>query len=159
MLRFSFPFCLFLGLFSCTNSTIAPESRTAFRYNQHNPITSLDPAFARTQNNIWAVDCLFNGLVQLDDSLNVKPCLSKYWSISADGFSYRFILRDDVFFHDDPAFGPDGKGRKMVAADVVYSFQRLTDEAWPKPGSWIFKGRVAADSAFIAENDSVFVFY
>lgn len=125
-----------------------------FRYNQHNPITSLDPAFARTQNNIWAVDCLFNGLVQLDDSLNVKPCIAKHWTISPDGLTYRFFLRDDVYFHDDPAFANGGKGRKLEAADVVYSFQRLLDETWPKPGSWIFKDRVAADSAFVAERDS-----
>ncbi len=144
-------------IFSCNNSRSPTETRRAFRYNQHNPITSLDPAFSRTQNNIWAVDCLFNGLVQLDDSLNVKPCIANHWSISNDGLTYRFFLRDDVCFHDDPAFPNGGKGRKMVAPDVVYSFQRLLDETWPKPGSWIFKGRVAADSAFVAESDSVFV--
>jgi peptide/nickel transport system substrate-binding protein len=134
-----------------------PESaqRTSFRYNQHNPITSLDPAFARTQNNIWAVDCMFNSLVQLDDSLHVKPCLASSWTISPDGLTYLFNLRSDVFFHDDPSF-PGSKGRKMNAADVVYSFVRLLDTEWPKPGSWIFKDRIAADSAFTAVNDTVF---
>lgn len=157
MLRKAPLFVLFSFLLACGDSPKFQEQRTAFRYNQHNPITSLDPAFARTQNNIWAVDCLFNGLVQLDDNLNVKPCIAKHWNISEDGLSYRFILRDDVFFHDDPAFPNGGKGRKVIAADVVYSFQRLLDEQWPKPGSWIFKDRVAADAAFVAENDSVFV--
>jgi len=149
--------CYAFLILSCNDPARLPETRHAFRYNQHNPITSLDPAFARTQNNIWAVDCLFNGLVQLDDSLNIQPCISSRWSISNDGLTYRFILRQDVFFHDDPSFTPDGKGRRLNAADVVYSFKRLLDEGWPKPGSWIFKGRVAADSAFTAENDSVFV--
>ena len=157
MLRGTFPIVLVLLVISCQENAPLTDSRTAFRYNQQNPITSLDPAFARTQNNIWAVDCLFNGLVQLDDSLNVKPCISSHWSISPDGLSYRFALRTDVFFHDDPAFPNGGKGRKLVASDVVYSFKRLVDEAWPKPGSWIFKGRVSADSAFVAENDSTFV--
>ncbi|MBK8427042.1 MAG: ABC transporter substrate-binding protein [Lewinellaceae bacterium] len=131
------------------------ETRKSFRYNQHNPVTSLDPAFARTQNNIWVVDCLFNSLVQLDDSLRVQPCIAREWHISPDGLTYRFLLRQDVFFHDDAAF-PDGKGRRMVASDVVYSFQRLLDTSWPKPGSWIFKDRIAVDSAFVAVNDSVF---
>jgi len=140
----------------CRRSAPVPGSRTSFRYNQHNPVTSLDPAFARTQNNIWAVDCLFNGLLQLDDSLHVKPCIAKRWNISPDARTYRFVLRDDVFFHDDEAF-PGGKGRRVVAADAVYSFRRLLDDTWPKPGSWIFKDRVAKDSAFVAENDSVFV--
>lgn len=145
------------ALHSCHgDSSGSNERRTSFRYNQHNPVTSLDPAFARTQNNIWAVDCMFNALVQLDDSLKVKPCLASSWEISPDGLTYRFRLRNDVFFHDDVSF-PDGKGRRMIASDVVYSFQRLLDDAWPKPGSWIFKGRIAADSAFTTEGDSVFV--
>lgn len=151
-------FLLILFSPSCNgpSDTGAAEGRTVFRYNQHNPITSLDPAFAKSQNNIWAVDCLFNGLVQLDDSLRVQPCIARSWSISPDGLRYRFLLRSDVFFHDSEAFA-GGKGRRLVASDVVYSFYRLIDDAWPKPGSWIFKGRVAADSAFVAENDSVFV--
>lgn len=141
----------------CSESVAVSEARKSFRYNQHNPITSLDPAFARTQNNIWAIDCLFNGLVQLDQQLLVQPCIAKHWTISSDGLTYRFHLRTDVYFHPDPSFKPDGQGRRLVASDVVYSFERLMDEQWPKPGSWIFKGRVAKDSAFIAENDSVFV--
>ncbi len=144
-----------LYLSQCRQEEKVLETRKSFRYNQQNPITSLDPAFARTQNNIWAVDCLFNSLVQLDDSLRVQPCIAQSWSISPDGLIYRFFLRKDVFFHDDPSFS-GGKGRRMVAADVVYSFQRLLDENWPKPGSWIFKDRIAADSAFVAVNDSVF---
>ena len=146
---------LFLG-WSCHENRPAQDDRTSFRYNQHNPITSLDPAFARTQNNIWAVDGLFNGLVQLDDSLHVQPCIARRWTISADARTYRFVLRDDVYFHDDAAFA-GGQGRRVVAADVVYSFRRLLDPDWPKPGSWIFKDRVAPDSGFVAESDSVFL--
>ncbi|MEO6039036.1 MAG: ABC transporter substrate-binding protein, partial [Saprospiraceae bacterium] len=147
---------LLMSGWSCSENHPTQESRTAFRYNQQNPITSLDPAFARTQNNIWAVNSLFNGLVQLDDSLHVQPAIARSWTISADARTYRFLLRNDVYFHDNEAF-PDGQGRRVVAADVVFSFQRLLDKAWPKPGSWIFKDRIAPDSGFVAENDSVFV--
>jgi len=144
-----------LSQLQCRRAEKVVETRKSFRYNQHNPVTSLDPAFARTQNNIWVVDCLFNSLVQLDDSLRVQPCIALQWRISPDGLTYQFLLRQDVFFHDDEAF-PEGKGRRMVASDVVYSFRRLLDDSWPKPGSWIFKDRIAKDSAFVAVNDSVF---
>ncbi|MEZ4964008.1 MAG: ABC transporter substrate-binding protein [Saprospiraceae bacterium] len=149
-------FLVLMSLLASCNSRQPEAHRSSFRYNQHNPITSLDPAFARTQNNIWAVDCLFNGLVQLDDSLQVKPCIASGWEISEDALTYIFHLRRDVFFHDDPSF-PGGRGRAVVAGDVVYSFHRLIDDRWPKPGSWIFKGRVSADSPFSAPNDSTFV--
>lgn len=150
-------FLLLITVMGCGGDKPPAETRRAFRYNQHNPITSLDPAFARTQNNIWAIDCLFNGLVQLDDSLHVKPCIASSWEILNHGLTYRFRLRDDVFFHDDAVFLPNGKGRKVVASDVVYSFERLLDDTWPKPGSWIFKGRIADHLAFEAEGDSVFI--
>ncbi len=156
MLRVYTLIFIVLWVGGCTSDPAQLDGRVAFRYNQHNPITSLDPAFARTQNNNWAIDCLFNGLLQMDDSLHVKPCVAKQWSISADALTYRFHLRTDVFFHDDDAFS-QGKGRRLVASDVVYSFNRLLDDGWPKPGSWIFKGRVASDSGFVAENDSTFV--
>ncbi|MEI6410948.1 MAG: ABC transporter substrate-binding protein [Bacteroidota bacterium] len=145
-----------LNTLSCAPEADKQDPRSVFRYNQHNPITSLDPAFARTQNNIWAVDCMFNGLVQLDDQLRVQPCIAKSWDISSDGLTYRFLLRSDVFFQDHAVF-QGGKGRKVVADDVVFSFQRLLDPEWPKPGSWIFKDRVDDIQAFTAENDSVFV--
>ena len=61
-----------------------------FRYNEHSNITSLDPAFAKDQRNIWAVNQLFNGLVQLDDSLLIQPDLAKSWTISNDGRKYEY---------------------------------------------------------------------
>lgn len=159
----SFGQVIFLSVLLCSifqtcsteQKNAAADPRTAFRYNQHNPITSLDPAFARSQNNIWAVATLFNGLVELDDSLQVQPAIARRWEVSPDGKTFRFFLRDDVFFHDSEAF-PEGRGRRVVAADFVFSFARILDEKIASPGSWIFKGRVAADSAFVAPSDSVF---
>jgi oligopeptide transport system substrate-binding protein len=81
--------------------------------------------------------------------------MAKRWDISEDGLTYRFYLRSDVFFHDDKSF-PSRKGRTVKASDVVFSFERLLDASWPKPGSWIFKGRIAENSAFVAVNDSLF---
>jgi ABC-type transport system substrate-binding protein len=149
-------FFLFLTFFACQETKQAPELRKSFRYNQHNTITSLDPAFAKSQNNIWAIDCLFNGLLQLDDSLHLKPSIAKSWQISEDAKTYTFNLRNEVFFHDNAVF-EGGKGRKVVANDVKYSFERLIDTKLSSPGSWIFLGRVVPDSAFLAPNDSTFI--
>src|SRR5215469_10948520 len=43
---------------------------------------------------------------------------------------YRFQLRDDLLFQDDPAFGLDGKGtktRQVLAKDVAFSLARVAD--------------------------------
>lgn len=109
---------------------------TVFKYNESAGITSLDPAFARNQANIWVVNQVFNGLVQLDSNLRIQPCLAKRWELSADGKTYTFILRDDVYFHNSQVF-KKGKGRKFVAADAEYSLKRLMDKQLASPGAWI----------------------
>ena len=99
-------------------------TRTVFKYNEMAGISSLDPAAARSFENIWVVNQLYNGLVQMEDSLLVEPSLAKSWDITKDGLTYTFNLHNDVFFHDNESFA-DGKGRKVSARDFVYSFNRL----------------------------------
>ncbi len=137
------------------SSSATSGAKKVFVYNQINSITSLDPAFAKSQNNIWGVDHLFNGLVRLDEQLNIQPAIAKSWEISEDGKTYTFKLRDDVFFHDHSLF-EGGKGRKVVAQDVVNSFNRIIDKKINSPGSWLFKGKVA-NNAFTATDDYTFV--
>ena len=142
--------------FQACESAPQQDSKKVFRYNQQNPITSLDPAFAKNQANMWGIDHLFNGLVYLDDSLNIIPCLAKSWTISADGLQYTFNLNKNVYFHDNPCF-TNGKGRKMVASDVVYSLNRIIDSTVNSTGSWIFKDRVQSQNPFQAADDSTFI--
>ncbi len=146
---------LFL-LSSCSGYPDGRELRM-FRFNLHVAVTSLDPAFASSQANIWVVGQLYEGLLELDDSLRVRPALAKRWSVSKDGLTYTFVLRDDVFFHDAPCFGPDGKGRRLVARDVEYSFKRLTDPALKAKGAWVFEGKTADLVPFSAPDDTTFV--
>jgi oligopeptide transport system substrate-binding protein len=135
------------------------DERKVFRYNESANITSLDPAFARNQANIWAVHQVFNALLQLNDKLEVEPCIAKSWQVSPDGMTYTFHLRRDVYFHDSPCF-PHGKGRRVRAEDFIYSFKRILDPSVASPGAWVFRNiRTGADGQpqFIAENDSTLV--
>jgi peptide/nickel transport system substrate-binding protein len=132
------------------------DDTMVFRYNEPANITSLDPAFARDQAIIWATHQLFNGLVQLDSQSLVKPCIARDWKISDDALTYSFRLRDDVYFHDSPVF-PGGKGRRVVARDVVYSLNRLVDPSVASPGSWVLNSveRINGQLSVSASGDSV----
>jgi peptide/nickel transport system substrate-binding protein len=145
---------LVLLLTACNNQ---PETsrKTVFNINLDQGLSSLDPAFARNQNALWMVNQVFNGLVQIDDSLHVQPCIAKSWQISADGAIYTFHLRNDVYFQDDALFA-GGKGRVANAADFAYSFGRLIDPKVASSGSWIFSDKVTGKEAFVAVNDSTF---
>lgn len=130
--------------------------KKVFNLNLDQNLTSIDPAFARNQPAIWMINQVFNGLVQNDSALNVVPAIAKSWEVAADGQQYTFHLRDDVFFHDDPLFS-HGKGRKVNAADFVYSFNRLIDPKVASSGAWIFSDKVKDIHNFQALNDSTLI--
>lgn len=130
-------------------------SKTVFNLNLDEGLTSLDPAFCRNRNTIWIDNQLYNGLVQINDSLQTMPAIANSWDVSADGLVYTFYLRDDVFFHDDARF-KNGLGRKVTANDFVYSFSRLIDPKVASSGSWIFSDKITGPEAFYALNDSTF---
>ncbi len=140
----------FVQLTSCSKTKSKFSDTDVFRYNEYKNISSLDPAFAKDKANIWACNQLFNGLVQLDDNLNIQPDVAKKWNISSDAKTYTFTLRNDVFFHPHSQFKNNTK--KVTAHDFEYSFNRLLDPKIASPGRWVLQ-QVAN---FKAVNDTVF---
>ncbi len=141
-------------LISCKNKSTSSQKQI-FRFNSSSGITSLDPAFARTQENIRAVNQVFNGLLQLDKELNVIPCIAKKYVLSNDAKTYTFTLKKGVLFHNDPIF--NGQKREVVANDFVYSFSRIIDPTTASDGAWIFNDIIDPLKPFLAPNDSTFI--
>ena len=145
-------FLFIFGLFIASCSERYANSDLAiFRYNDASGVYTLDPIYAKDQSAIWATNQLFNGLVQLDQNLNVMPAISSDWVISPNSLDYTFLIRDDVFFHDHELF-ENGKGRRVTASDFEYSFRRILDKDLASPGSWVLN----QVESFSAMNDSVF---
>ena len=94
---------------------------------------SLDAPHYDGQRTTWSptsdiVNMFQDTLVALDwDGKTAIPYLAKSWTISEDGKTYTFKLRDDVTFCS---------GKKFTAADVVYSFKRLKDPDTKAPYAW-----------------------
>ena len=147
-------FLLSVLFVSCERQTSKFNDSQVFRYNQHANLTTLDPAFSKDLRTIWATAQLFTGLVQLNDSLQVEPSIAKNWTISDDGKTYEFTLRNDVKFHKHILFGEDST-RNVVAKDFEYSFDRLLDPEVASPGKWV----LGYADKFWAKNDSTFVIH
>ncbi len=143
-----------LSLFSCTGKQETSDKRKVFRYNEQAGISSLDPAVASNFENIWVINQLFNGLVQMNDALQIEPCIAKSWTLSEDGRIYTFKIRQDVIFHNSPAFGGQ-PGRKVKASDFVYTFERLLNPALSNAVSLL--NHVESDKPFQAPDDSTFI--
>jgi oligopeptide transport system substrate-binding protein len=142
-----------LVLFSC-NGPDKNASKTVFRINiSGGYLESIDPAYAKDLYMIWITHMVYNTLVETDESLHTMPSLAKSWDVSADGLTYTFHLRNDVYFQDNAAFA-HGKGRRLTASDVVFSFSRIIDPKTASPGAWIFNGHVSAARPFVAVNDT-----
>ena len=94
---------------------------------------SLDAPHYDGQRTTWSptsdiVNMFQDALVALDwDGKTAIPYLAKSWTVSPDGKTYTFKLRDDVTFCS---------GKKFTAADVVYSFKRLKDPETKAPYAW-----------------------
>lgn len=143
--------CISFSFFSCVNDSNPIKDHLVFRYNEHKNIGSLDPAFSKDLADTWATNQLFNGLVQMDENLNVEPCIAKKWTISEDALTYSFSLRNDVLFHKHELFGKDST-RIVRASDFEYSLNRLLDKQVASPGSWV----LSKVYGFKAVNDTLF---
>jgi oligopeptide transport system substrate-binding protein len=137
---------------SCTNHQ--HSNKKIFHYNESSGLASLDPAFAKSKQVMWAVHQVYNTLVEMDSNLQMAPSLAKRWSISPDNLTFTFYLRDDVFFANDDCF--KNIPRKLIAKDVMYSFSRIIDKATASPGAWIFNNRVDSIEPFKAIDDTTF---
>ncbi len=91
---------------------------------------SLDPHAVTAVNDFRINVNLYDGLVRYDDdSLNVEPALATDWTVSDDGLTYTFTLREGVTFHDGSTFDADA---------VVFNFERMLDEDHPYHGTGPF---------------------
>ena len=78
-------------------------------------ILSTNPGVLRDENTDAVLLHVAEGLVAPRHDGSIAPMLARNWTVSSDGRSYTFALRQGVTFHN---------GAAMTSADVVWSLQR-----------------------------------
>lgn len=157
MIKYFF-FLLVFGvtLFGCKEKVEKAKPKI-FRYNEKAGIATLDPLMANDMQHNWVFHMLYNGLVDLNENLEIVPSIAKSWEISPDGLTYRFFLRDDVYFHPYPK-GTQVK-RLVKSSDFVSTFYRIIES---KRGLQSFVDRLDIehlDESIYAEDDFTFVIH
>ncbi|MEQ9815245.1 MAG: ABC transporter substrate-binding protein [Azospirillaceae bacterium] len=104
----------------------------------------LDPHVATAFSTILVNGPIYEGLTGIAADLSVIPVLAEDWSVSDDGLTLTFDLRDGVTFHD---------GSAMTAEDVIGSIERVLD---PETGS-PYASRIAAIGGLEAPDDDTVV--
>jgi ABC-type transport system substrate-binding protein len=108
------------------------------------PVT-LDPvAFSDTYANKIVV-ALYERLYSykyLKSPLEIKPMLALTMpEIRDKGLTIRIPIRKGIFFADDACF-PKGKGRELIADDVVFSIKRHFDPKNLSTGRWLWADKI-----------------
>ena len=83
-------------------------------------LKTLDPAHINDAADVQLLLQLYAGLTRLDENGEPYPSLAESWSISDDGRTYTFTLRDGLRFSD---------GSPLGAEDVRRSWLRILDPA------------------------------
>jgi ABC-type oligopeptide transport system substrate-binding subunit len=130
-----------LALVACGGSSTNTSQNLAADQTLKFPIIgdfgTLDPAVADAETDSEIQQNMFNGLVKFDNSLNVVPDIAAAMpTVSSDGLTYTFKLRQDVTFSN---------GDKVTSADVLYSWDRGA----------AYQGSYATNLAAIAGYDKV----
>ncbi|WP_312056113.1 ABC transporter substrate-binding protein [Pantoea brenneri] len=94
-----------------------PDDQLIVGMNMNNLLT-LDPAAMTGNEVVGIVVNLYDGLVELNPKklTEVRPALAERWSVSADGSTLTFHLRDNVTFHS---------GNPLTSDDVIWSMRRV----------------------------------
>ena len=85
---------------------------------------TLDPAVMGDTSSAEYVVEIFSGLATLNQQLQIVPDIAESWTISQDGKTYTFKIRNGVTFHD---------GKAVTANDFKFSLERAADPKTQSP--------------------------
>ncbi|MFF2488376.1 ABC transporter substrate-binding protein [Microbacterium sp. NPDC058062] len=87
------------------------------------------------------VDNIYQGLVARTPEQDIVPALASDWTVSPDGLTYTFTLREGVTFHD---------GQALTPQDVVWSLTTRRDTP-----AWRDAARLANVTSITAEGQDI----
>ncbi|MBV1704323.1 MAG: peptide ABC transporter substrate-binding protein, partial [Hyphomicrobiales bacterium] len=108
-----------------------------FRRGLAGTIATLDPQKATTFVEASALGDLFEGLVTFDARGALIPGAATSWTVSPDGLTYTFAVREGRWSNGDP----------LRAGDFVFAFRRLFSPATGAPTAGLFDAILGARAA------------
>ncbi|MBI4874489.1 MAG: ABC transporter substrate-binding protein [Acidobacteria bacterium] len=119
-----------------------PRAGGAFKLVYQNSPETLDPQAIILLADWEVASLVYEGLTAQGAAPDrVQPLLAESWEESDRGRRWVFTLRQNVYFHDDPCF-PGGRGRKVTAGDVLYTFRRIADPKAEWANWYLFAGKI-----------------
>ena len=98
----------------------------------------IDPQRMADFGSFTVTSQIYSTLTILDEKLQIMPYAAEKWTVSKDGLTWTFKLRDNLVFHN---------GRKADANDVKYSLSRLASPDSRSPSSFLLLSDVVGFEA------------
>ena len=108
------------GSTSVTTTKAAANKQIYIRPYALSDLKTLDPPLETDLYSAQAINMVFSGLVEQDDSGKIQPELAQSYSLGSDNVTWTFHLRSGLKFSD---------GTPLTSADVVYSLDRALQPA------------------------------
>ena len=84
--------------------------------------TNLDPQVASAASDVIACENLYSGLVRKNSDGEIVPDLAESWTVSPDGKTYTFQLKDGLTYRAVKGASTD---YAITAEDFVFAFRRI----------------------------------
>src|SRR5450756_2678210 len=112
-----------VGTVSCKSSNVGIQEVT---YNLGTEPATLDPGITATLADVNIDLQVFDGLTRLDSKSVPQPAIAKSWTISKDGKTYLFTLRDASWTNGTP----------VTAYDFEYAWKRALSPELASAYAW-----------------------
>ena len=100
------------------------DASAVIRMDIDQPVRNLDPQFATDPVARMILANIFEGLLTQQPDGSLHPGVAGEHSVSPDGLTYTFTLREDALWQD---------GTPVSAQDFVFAFQRIFSPYTPSP--------------------------
>ena len=91
----------------------------------------INPVIAKSDSDRDLAELIYSGLLRATPEGGLVPDLAKSYTVSPDGLTYTFILKDDLVWHD---------GVTLTSSDIAFTIDKVRDLALaiksPRRASW-----------------------
>lgn len=126
-----------LALCGCSSQPDPNSQASNLRISTLSDPDSLDPRIARDLASASALHMIYEGLMRIDNTGQLRPGMAKSYEVSPDHRTYTFHLRDAAWSNGDP----------VTADDFAYTWRSVLDPSFPAPNAFqlfVIKNAAAA---------------
>jgi MarR-like DNA-binding transcriptional regulator SgrR of sgrS sRNA len=106
------------------NTTLVPAQGGVYKEIMIGEVKYVNPIFTKTDAERSISRLVYSGLVKLDEKDNIVPDLAERWEQTPDGLTYRFYLKQGIYFHN---------GELLEVKDVVNTLNAIKNPDTKSP--------------------------